>query len=190
MPIDIPMRFSDAPMLWIVDDVYSPSECADFIAGIEASAPTLATHNPTYRDQSRVIVDDATLADDLFDRLRASLPPHIGPLRLHALNPRLRMYRYRPGQRFAPHMDHWYRADAYRITLLSVLAYFNDDFEGGESRFSEQIDRTIVPRRGSVAVFQHKLRHEGCAVLRGSKYAMRTDVVYESPEPIGLIGGV
>ena len=34
-----------------------------------ASAPTLATHNPTYRDQSRVIVDDATLADDLFDRL-------------------------------------------------------------------------------------------------------------------------
>jgi hypothetical protein len=25
MPIDIPMRFEDAPLLWTVDDVYSPA---------------------------------------------------------------------------------------------------------------------------------------------------------------------
>ncbi len=189
MPVDIPMRFPDAPLLWVVDQVYTSSECADFIAGIEGSTATVATDNPLYRDQARLIVDDTEMADDLFERLRPALPPSIGPLRLHALNPRLRMYRYLPGQRYAPHMDNWYRADAYHITLLSVVAYFNDDFEGGESRFSDQIDRTIVPRAGSVAVFQHKLRHEGCEVLRGSKYAMRADVLYESPEPIGLVGG-
>jgi hypothetical protein len=48
MPIDIPMRFEDAPLLWTVDDVYSPSECASFIRLIEESSPALATNNPVY----------------------------------------------------------------------------------------------------------------------------------------------
>jgi len=41
-----------------------------------------------------------------------------------------------------------------------------------------------------VAVFQHKLRDEGCAVRRGVKYAMRSDVIYEAREPIGRVGDV
>ena len=49
---------------------------------------------------------------------------------------------------------------------------------GGETRFQEQLEETVVPRAGRVAIFQHKLRHEGCEVTRGIKYAMRTDVVY------------
>ena len=66
-------------------------------------------------------------------------------------------------------MDHWYRPSSFQITLHTVLVYFNDDFEGGETRFSEQLDRVITPQRGMVAIFQHKLRHEGCAVRSGMK---------------------
>jgi prolyl 4-hydroxylase len=188
MPVDVPMRFEDEAMLWRVEDVYSAAECAGFIAMIEASAPTLATNNPLYRDQDRVIRDDPDVARELFARLRPSLPKTMGALRLVGLNERLRFYRYRPGQRFSPHMDHWYRPDERRITLHTVLAYFNDDFEGGETRFEEQFDEVVVPRRGMVAVFQHKLRHEGCAVLAGTKYAMRSDVVYEADERVGRAG--
>ena len=43
-------------------------------------------------------------------------------------------------------------------------------------------DRVMV----EVAIFQHKLRHEGCVVRRGTKYAMRTELVFEAPEPIGF----
>ncbi|HLL55645.1 MAG TPA: 2OG-Fe(II) oxygenase [Myxococcaceae bacterium] len=188
MPIRIPMRFGAEPFLWSVDGVYTEAECRGFVDFIERSAPTLATNNPLYRDQDRVIKDDPEVAEELFRRLRPHLREQIGPLRLVGLNERLRMYRYRAGQRFEPHMDHWYRPSENRITLHTVLVYFNDDFEGGETRFSEQLEQTIVPKRGMAAIFQHKLRHEGCPVRRGVKYALRSDVIYEAPEPIALPG--
>lgn len=188
MPIDIPMRFADAPLLWTIADVYMPEECAVFVRMIDRAGPTLATGNPVYRDQDRIIRDDPTRADDLFRRLQPHLPAQIGPLRLLGLNSRLRLYRYSPGQRFAPHMDHWYRPDDRTITLLSVLVYFNNDFAGGQTRFSEQVEQTIWPLPGSAVVFQHKLRHEGCEVTRGRKYAMRTDVLYAADEPLRLPG--
>jgi hypothetical protein len=85
-------------------------------------------------------------------------------------------------------MDHWYQPSDTQITLHTVLVYFNDDFEGGETRFHEQLEQTVIPKAGSVAVFQHKLRHEGCPVVSGAKYAMRSDVIYESSEPISRPG--
>ncbi len=172
------MRFENERLLWCVDDVYTPAECAEIVALIEASSPTLATNNPLYRDQDRVIRDDVEIAGELFRRLRSQLPERMGDLRLARLNERLRFYRYRPGQRFEPHMDHWYRPSDDEITLHTVLAYFNDDFEGGETAFQEQLDDVVIPKRGRVAIFQHKLRHEGRPVLRGTKYAMRSDVIY------------
>lgn len=182
-PVEVPFRFESERMLWWVDDVYTAQECRQFIERIEAASPELATNNPIYRDQDRVIVDDADLASDLFRRLQPNLPATMGDLRLVGLNDRLRMYRYRPGQRFAPHMDHWYRPDDAHITLHTVLVYFNDDFTGGETRFTEQLESTIVPKAGRVAIFQHKLRHEGCEVTTGTKYAMRSDVIYGSGSP-------
>lgn len=185
MPIDIPMRFEAERLLWSVENVYSADECARFVDLIELSSPTLATNNPLYRNQDRVIRDDPAIATELFQRLRPHLPERMGPLRLFGLNDRLRFYRYSPGQRFDPNMDHWYRPNEHQITLHTVLAYFNDDFEGGETRFQEQLDEVVRPQRGMVVIFQHKLRHEGCEVRRGRKYAMRSDVIYEGAEPIG-----
>ena len=188
MPIQIPMRFETEPLLWLVDDVYTENECRNFIDFIEQSSPTLATNNPLYRDQDRLIEDNPKIAEDLFLRLYPHLPQQINMLKLVGLNERLRMYRYRTGQRFEPHMDHWYRPSENRISLHTVLVYFNDDFEGGETRFQEQIEQTIIPKRGMVAIFQHKIRHEGCPVRRGIKYAMRSDVIYEADEPISAPG--
>jgi prolyl 4-hydroxylase len=182
------MRFETEPLLWTVDNVYSAAECNGFIELTERSSPAIATNNPLYRDQDRVIRDDPQLASELFRRLRPFLAEEIAGLRLVGLNDRLRFYRYRPGQRFEAHMDHWYRPNERQITLHTILVYFNDDFEGGETRFQEQLDRVLVPKRGMVAIFQHKLRHEGCVVSSGTKYAMRSDVIYESPETIGRVG--
>jgi hypothetical protein len=187
--IPLPFRFEDQPLLWTVADVYSPAECREIIDFIERCDPGLPNDNQLYRDQDRVMVDDPERAAELFRRLRPHLPEQIGAFRLFGLNERLRFYRYRPGQRFEPHMDHWYRPCETRITLHTVLVYFNDDFEGGETRFCEQLDQVVVPRAGLVAIFQHKLRHEGCVVRRGSKYAMRTEVVFETAEPIGFAEG-
>jgi hypothetical protein len=191
MPFEIPFLFHEGPTIWTVDDVLTAGECAAMVAGIEGAPGLVLADNPLYRDQDRVIVDDPAFTIDLFTRLRPSLPAHFGPLVLEGLNPRTRRYRYRPGQRFAPHTDHWYQPDRLRTTLVTVLVYLNDDFEGGETRFYEEHlasadgavpEQTIAPRRGRVALFQHKIRHEGCPVLAGTKYALRTDVVYAAPD--------
>jgi prolyl 4-hydroxylase len=188
MTVEIPMRFEAEPLLWVVEDVYSEHECDQFIELIEASSPRLATDNAIYRDQDRVIRDDPQVAGELFRRLKPHLPQSMGSLRLVGVNDRLRFYRYRPGQKFLPHMDHWYQPSPTRITLLTVLVYFNENFEGGETLFQEQLDQLVRPKKGMVALFQHKIRHEGCAVISGTKYAMRSDVFYESQEPIGHAG--
>lgn len=184
--IIVPFRFEDSALLWTVDDVYTLAECRAMVARIEESTPSLATNNPLYRDQDRVIADEPALASELFGRLRAHLPAAMGELNLIGLNERLRLYRYRAGQRFLPHMDHWFRPTPSRITLHTVLVYFNEDFEGGETKFQEQLDAVVTPRPGRVVIFQHKLRHEGCEVRAGTKYAMRTDTMYEAPGPVSL----
>ena len=181
MAVEVPMRFEDEPLLWLVEDVYSPQECHEHIQMIERSAPTLATNNPMYRDQDRIMRDDPEISGDLWRRLREQLPERMGELRIVGLNERLRFYRYRSGQQFHPHMDHWYRPNDRQVTLHSVIVYFNDNFEGGETQFQEQIEQVVVPKPGLAAIFQHKIRHEGRKVLRGTKYAMRTDVIYEAP---------
>ena len=79
-------------------------------------------------------------------------------------------------------MDHWYQPSNSEITLFTVLVYFNSDFSGGETRFMEQLEDVIVPKPGLVAIFQHKIRHEGCEVLSGTKYALRTDAIYKLVE--------
>lgn len=184
MPIELPMRFEGECLLWTIPDVYAATECREFVELIERWGPAIATNNPIYRDQDRVMRDDVAIASDLFRRLQPHLPERMGPLRLVGLNERLRFYRYNPGQQFPPHTDHWYWPSETRVTLHTVLVYFNDDFEGGETRFLEQLDDVVVPQAGSVAIFQHKIRHEGCAVRTGTKYAMRTDVIYEGDDRI------
>lgn len=178
------MRFSDTALLWTVPEVYSQQECRDFCQKIDAWAPKIATNNPMYRNQDRVIRDDPEFAQQLFTRIRHVLPETIGKLKLSGLNERIRFYRYRQGQRFSPHMDHWYQPSDQQITLLTVLVYFNDNFSGGHTRFLEQLESTVEPSPGLVAIFQHKIRHEGCEVLTGTKYAARSDVIYEAPYPI------
>ena len=178
-PLNVDFRYESTPLLWQLENIYSVLECQQFIQKIEAQAPQLATNNPLYRNQDRVMIDDPKTSQDLFNRIKDSLPETMGEFKLYKLNERLRFYRYTKGQRFAPHMDHWYQASDSEISLLTVLVYFNSDFKGGETRFMEQFEKIVEPEAGKVAIFQHKIRHEGCEVLQGTKYALRTDVMYQ-----------
>jgi prolyl 4-hydroxylase len=176
--LQVPMRFEDKALLWVVDDVLTHEECAEHVQWIEAQAPALANDNPLYRDQDRVMRTDPAMALDLYERLKPHLPERMGDLRLYGVNDLLRFYRYKPGQQFHPHMDHWYRPSETQITLHTILVYFNEGFAGGATIFQEQLEATVVPKAGRVAIFQHKIRHEGQQVTRGTKYALRTDTLY------------
>jgi prolyl 4-hydroxylase len=62
-------------------------------------------------------------------------------------------------------------------SLLTLMVYLNDDFEGGETEFPEQ-GETIVPRAGTALLFQHMLLHAGKRVRSGVKMVLRSDVLY------------
>lgn len=102
------------------------------------------------------------------------------------LNERLRFLRYDPGTFFASHYDGSYRRDdgprQGERSYVTFQLYLNQGFEGGSTRFVHYRDESqgvdVVPRTGSVLLFEHNLLHEGAVLVAGRKYALRTDVMY------------
>ena len=112
-----------------------------------------------------------------------------------SLNERLRFLRYDPGQKFEPHMDGMYvRPDGIEKSFITVQLYLNGGFKGGATTFlndfeSERLE--VVPEPGRVLIFEHRLLHEGSALIEGRKYACRTDAMYtpiKSKDGIAKVG--
>jgi hypothetical protein len=172
----------------------------------------------SYRNSSRNIYDCESLADEIYSRIRAHIPSE-GCFGYHTygepkrwacegLNDRLRFLRYDPGDFFAPHTDGYYQRPYNHprpaCSKLTVMLYLNSggggggSFEGGETRFvAEGRDAgpsvALTPTAGDVLVFTHPVLHEGSMVIRGRKYAVRTDVMYSelgvaAPRTVGYGG--
>lgn len=176
------------PLVFTISDVLSPAECTQTIARIEALGPTAApvttprgmVMRPDIRNNTRVMFDDHALASDVFGRIQAHLPPLLAGRRPVGNNERWRGYRYEPGQRFAPHYDGCFRRNEHEESLLSLIIYLDEGCVGGDTAFLDY-DLSITPRAGMALVFQHRLLHEGAEVRAGTKYVLRSDVMYRDP---------
>jgi WD40 repeat protein len=149
---------------------------------------------PSYRDNDRLVLDDPELARKLFQSLRPALPSVIERAgqswTLKGLNSRFRSCRYRHGQAFCRHRDGAHSDAPGQQSLLTLMLYLNDssEFEGGRTRFyasrwSDRVELCITPQAGLGIVFDHALWHDGEAVSAGSKYVLRTDVIYQCLGP-------
>jgi predicted 2-oxoglutarate/Fe(II)-dependent dioxygenase YbiX len=174
-----------APIAFTLDDVLTRDECAALIARIDAANPEVApittgagfVMRPDIRNNERAIIDDVALARDLFARVEAVLPSPLFGKRPVGANERFRCYRYQPGQRFAPHYDGAFARNEHERSELTFMVYLNDGFTGGHTAFLD-FDVSAVPRAGSALLFQHQVLHEGCQVVTGTKYVLRSDVMY------------
>jgi prolyl 4-hydroxylase len=119
-------------------------------------------------------VDDAALADELLARLRPRLPARLMGMTLSGIKARLRCYRYRTGEHFGPHGDPSYPGGPGADGLPQRR------LRGRTDRVPRALDRVISPRRGRALLFQHMVLHEGRAATRGSKYVLRSDVLYRA----------
>lgn len=96
----------------------------------------------------------------------------IGELRYwEAMN----LVRYTPGQHFEEHIDHGF---SYNCTV-SLVAYLNDDYEGGELYFRLQ-DLKIKPEAGDLFIFpsNYMYPHKALPVKSGTKYSLVTMLDY------------
>jgi prolyl 4-hydroxylase len=173
------------PLAFTLDNVLTGGECASLIDRIETLGPAAApittaagfVMRPDIRNNERVMFDDVPLAKDLFDRVAAHMPSPLCNMQPVGANERFRCYRYTPGQRFAPHYDGAYERNETERSLLTLIVYLNEGFEGGETGFLDY-DVTAIPRTGSALLFQHYMLHEGVSVRSGTKYVLRSDVMY------------
>ncbi|KAI9150626.1 hypothetical protein HJFPF1_10401 [Paramyrothecium foliicola] len=173
-------------------------------AGYEMANPNYRNSDRIIWDE-QVIVDRlwerCAQADGLKDLL--SRVPHEalrrgGRWEYSRWNERMRFLKYTKGQFFRPHTDgaFWYEDETGKFeTHYTVQLYLNDSASeasgkghdatcvGGATSFISR-DRTrkvdVNPKTGSVLLFQHaRLFHEGAEVKDGTKYAMRTDILYK-----------
>jgi prolyl 4-hydroxylase len=152
-----------------IPGAFSAEECARFLrraedVGFHAAPITTAAGfvmAPEIRNNTRVMLDDAPLAATLWERLGAAVPRRLGRFSAVGLNERFRFYRYGPGERFAWHYDGAFQRSPEEQSLVTLLIYLDEACEGGSTDF-DLPDRDeplrVVPRRGMVLLFQHRLR--------------------------------
>lgn len=182
-----------------------PGECAALVAALEARgfSPTTAAYPRGYRDNDRLVFDDDALAARWFAAAREALPAALEVegtrWALAGLNRRFRACRYRGGQSFCVHRDGpWCAPDGAR-SWLTLQAYLNGDprrppFRGGATRFFAGPDGARLVHSspavaGDAIAFDHRAWHDGEAVTEGTKYVLRTDVLYQPADGARLASG-
>lgn len=176
-----------------VPDLLSREECSDFVTRGEGGLykPMAFDYPASYRNNDRLIDDRPDLAESLFLRIRPQLPHRIQARgqewELVGLNSRFRGCRYRNGQSFRRHRDGAFSPREGTESFLTLMLYLNDqeEFEGGATRFYAdrlvaQPDFEVRPRAGLGIVFSHAYWHDGEPVVDGTKYVLRTDVLYRA----------
>mmetsp|Transcript_23120 Transcript_23120/g.27833 ORF Transcript_23120/g.27833 Transcript_23120/m.27833 type:complete len:243 (-) Transcript_23120:554-1282(-) len=163
--------------------------------------------NTSVRNSSRCVIFDPDVAEDLYQRILSAFKDNDADVEMEKFlnapwakvfkdktldavgcNERLSLLRYDPGDYFAPHYDgHFYRQEGARkgeMTQMTVQVYLNEGFKGGTTRFiGKHGDYDVVPKTGSVLLFQHDILHQGSQLIEGRKYALRTDVMYTMKGP-------
>ena len=166
-----------------VDNFWSDKKCDEFITLSESMGysealvqtdlgPRRINH---IRNNLRIIHDDVLLAHELWQSISSIAPSNVGNSTSIGLNERFRFYKYTQGQSFRRHRDQSYVRNKYECSFYTFLIYLNDDFEGGATTF---YDLKIAPKKGKALIFYHPLEHAGEVITYGTKYILRTDIMY------------
>jgi predicted 2-oxoglutarate/Fe(II)-dependent dioxygenase YbiX len=180
--------------IFTIESVFSPLECQALIDWAEAigfeAATVRSADGPMMmtkiRNNDRVVIDDVTLADQMWQRIQHLLP-ELDSAAPCGVDSQLRFYRYHPGQQFRRHKDGAVTNSFGQTSKLSYMIYLNDQCEGGDTAFreysvidgvSQKTEFIVTPTVGTALLFRHELRHEGTPVIAGVKYVLRSDVFY------------
>jgi len=132
-----------------------------------------------FRNNDRVTLQEPVLAEKLFQRINDAVDLHneegFSPV---GCNPRFHVYSYNePGDQFTLHADQPYiREDT--ISFYTVLIYLSDEYEGGEALIGGTAK--FKPKAGTAIVFPHYILHGAAPLISGTRYTVRTDVMYRS----------
>ncbi|KAK9724532.1 hypothetical protein RND81_05G080100 [Saponaria officinalis] len=166
-------------------------------------------HGEAYRDNDRISVNNSTLADEIWESGLNKLFTDIkirGKVAV-GLNPNIRFYRYKAGQRFGRHIDESVDLGDGKHTYYTLLIYLSggpvgskskgksdsksvadaEALVGGETVFYGSrncVVAEVAPEEGMALVHIHGdncMLHEARNVAKGVKYVLRSDVIFAKP---------
>jgi len=169
--------------IFIIENFLSSTECDQLIIDSEMMGYEDAKVNidgqqkmlTMVRNNQRILHVNQELADLYWGKLKPFCSDSIGNSDPLGLNEMFRFYKYTVHQRFKKHRDGSYIRNDREYSLQTFMIYLNDEFEGGNTLFEEV---NIRPKKGDLLVFKHELKHEGQKIVSGTKYVLRTDVMY------------
>jgi len=186
---------------FLIRNVLTDDECSSLIKAAEEtgfSYSDVAGEYPAdYRNNERIICISKEMANCLWPRIQRYLTPadieNIAPygfgkegiwLPVH-LNEAFMISRYNTGSFFKAHYDGMYKRNMNEASVFTVTIYLNDNFVGGEVNFLDENlkpTETFYPFTGTALIFNHDTLHEGSVVVSGTKYILRTGIMFRRVE--------
>lgn len=196
--------------LFTVQNFFTPAESNAFVKVAESigfvhQGSLGPTKGEAYRDNDRISVTDPLLANAIWE---SGLSKLFSDIKIRGrvavgLNPNLRFYRYKVGQRFGRHIDESVDFGEGKRTHYTLLIYLsggskskakNDSSNhsnspsellvGGETVFYNSrngIVAEVAPAEGMALLHIHGdkcMLHEARNVTKGVKYVFRSDVAF------------
>lgn len=119
------------------------------------------------------------LWQDVYDRVKATVDHYTKKFNLGELRywEAMNFIKYGPGQHFQEHHDHGFSYNC----VVSMVAYPNDNYEGGELYFRLQ-DLNLKAKAGDLFLFpsNYMYPHRAMPVTSGTKYSIVTMLDYSS----------
>ena len=137
----------------VKENFLTPEECQsliDYSENVGYAEALIRTRdrgevmNKDVRDNDRVIWDSEEMAVDFFEKVKDLVQSMIDGYEAIGLNERFRFYRYKDGQRFRPHVDGAFKRSDIEVSLLTLLLYLNEGFEGGATTLITLNENIIV----------------------------------------------
>ena len=182
----------------VVDGALTPRECQNIVGaiegrdsdGFELSTSRGPKYGEAWRKNGRFQREDEGFADALWKALtRRCGDTNIFDFDIDdalGFNSNIRCYRYRgsEGEHFGAHVDGRVRARGGQ-SKFTALFYLSEVEEGGRTIFYDERGEercAIAPKTGRALFFRHGHdlpEHEGEMVHRGTKYVLRSDVMFK-----------
>ncbi|CAF2973685.1 unnamed protein product [Rotaria sp. Silwood2] len=174
-------------IFFIINNLLTDAECQHYINESERAGYTpLDGYQISYRSNDRVTIVSQSLSTLLFKRIYGYFPElithHNDAWKSIGLNEVFRFCRYGSGGVFGAHRDTYFSRSARERSFMTINIYLNDT-DAGCTRFLNPTNKEVIfecqPKTGKALVFLHNEYHDGDVLRSGSKYLMRTDLMYQ-----------
>ncbi len=181
----MPEKTSLSEAIFTVSEVVSARKCRKLVYvaerdGFQPAPPDVITEEQTFHDVrtcSHHPKRHPRWAMSLWRRLHSFIPDYQG-LRAVNIDDRFSFERFESGQSCRWHKDPQRVLRSGERSWLSMVVFLNHNFEGGAVQF---LETSVRPQLGMALFYPHHLPHEDKLVLGGSKFVLRSRVIYEDP---------